>query len=188
MNRRPTSVVLLAVLHLAMGICFLLCGIIAGGQIALKSALVNDPELKERFNPDTDVEPFLERETPFYWEIQYANAAFPLLMALAILAAGVGLLRLKPWSRTVSLFCAVACIVAMALNVYYTLAFLRPAMMKYAETLPAEVNVAKTSFDYLVYATIAACAVPFASAIVVIIVLCRRNVAAAFRKERAEPR
>ncbi len=182
---RPTAVLVIAVLHLvggSLGLFGAVCGgsmQLAGGSrmFASGAQAKQQAELQER----------MESQLPGYKVLQYGGMGAGLVLSLLMLGGGLGLLGMKPWARTLSMIYAVLSILNHIFTLIYSLAFTLPAMRTaLAEEraqnpqlapMVAMIETVMTGglfigFLFIIYP------------IVVLIIMLRPSIAAAFRGER----
>ncbi|HZY86564.1 MAG TPA: hypothetical protein VFE78_17145 [Gemmataceae bacterium] len=195
---RPTAVLVLAILHLVGGGVGLVMDICGGAVAAAGSSFSpgagQSPQAKAQQEFQKRMEQRLDQEIPARTAITYASLAVNLLLDILLLAGGLGLLSMQPWARTVSLVYAVLSILTKVFTLA-NLAFSWPVINRFLEEeaaknpnlgpitsmMPAILGLtAVFTFLLMIYP------------IVVLIVLRRPSVAAAFRadarpNEPAEP-
>jgi hypothetical protein len=192
--RRPTSVLVIAIFHFivgGIGVMSDLCGTfaVAGGN-KLFSGLGGPQQAQQT----AELEKAMKEKVPGYEAYQIGILALSWLFDVALISAGVGLLRMKPWARTLSLVYAVISLLAKVFVAVYTILYLAPAT---AEAVKAALPPqgagpqAAQAQQVMSFATdiakITAVATPFLSMIyplAVLIVLGRPSIGAAFRGER----
>lgn len=127
---RPTSVLVIAIFHFVFGGLGLVCNLcgMAGQMISGAGGgamFQTDPRQAQM---QRDIQTALEKAAPSNKPVQIADSAISLCLSCVLLAAGVGLLNLAPWGRSLSL--AYGC-VALAKNlalVLYAILVTLPAM------------------------------------------------------------
>lgn len=194
--RRPPSVTVLAVLHLigdGIGLVLTLCaGVsqLAGGNLSALTAGPNPPpQVRAQQAFQKRLEAHIASELPWQQAYTGVGLGIDLLLDVLLLAAGVGLLSLRPWARTLSLGYAwlslatkVVGIIVFCFTWPAMSAFLRqeaaadPALAQMANVIPIAV------FAGLLFSLVLA-VYPLA----VLIILTRPSVVAAFRGKSAPP-
>ena len=117
--QRPTSVTVFGILNIVFAALAIL-GLI--GSIALFFVpAANNPVIK------------IIHENPFYAAWLKISILLGLLSCSALLAAGIGLLRLKSWARTLSIVYAIYAIVFGILGTVVNFIFLVEPMLKEAQ-------------------------------------------------------
>ncbi|OAI48053.1 hypothetical protein AYO44_01225 [Planctomycetaceae bacterium SCGC AG-212-F19] len=124
---RPTSIFAIALLHIVIG-CL---GVAWNGAGLI--ALVRGNELAaEHFTPQqrenlSAVEQAMTSRAPMLLPYQVVvTQLVPWLLTAALLVAGVGLLRSRPWARTLSVWYAVVSILHKMALAAYTIVYLEP--------------------------------------------------------------
>ncbi len=137
--QRPASVTTAAVLAIVYGSLFTLCGLCGLASLAMQGANKNlfaggDPQQAEM---QKKMEDALEREVPLYRAMQVIGPVVGLVLALALLVAGIGLLRLYSWARFLAIGTAMLTVLFNILQTFYQLVFLIPAMNRvFTDVLP----------------------------------------------------
>lgn len=123
-RHRPTSVLVIAILHL-VGAALLLLGVICGaaGQAVMANmkAPGGGPDLFAQQKAMADA-------IPGFTAFNYAQMGISLLIGIALLVAGVGLLSMKPWARTLSIVYAAFSILNHLAELGYQFAVVVPNM------------------------------------------------------------
>ena len=112
--QRPTSATVFGILNLVFG-CLGLCGVVM--SLVMFSMPLN-PEIP---NPTME----LMQASPVYAMFLKVSLGLGLIASLVLLAAGIGLLTMKPWGRTLSIgwavYSIVMGIVGGAMNVVFVM-------------------------------------------------------------------
>jgi len=189
-RKPPTAVYVLAILHLVGGGLGLLGALANGALVAVNAskAATAPPAPGQRFNPQDPgaMQKYYEDKVPAFHVYQACEIALGLLLSALLLAGGVGLLKMRPWGRTVSLVYAPLSIAYHLVALIYALAFIMPATREFLQ-LAAQQNpqmgpavVAGEVGGYIgLFIGTAVIIYP----IVVLVILLRPSVAAAFRGE-----
>lgn len=130
MRQRPTSVLVIAILHLVFGSLGLMCNLCGlGSQMAGMQgnsfAPRNDPQQAE---VQRKMENAMEQAAPHGKLVQIANTAFSLCFAVMLLAAGIGLLNMAPWARGLSISYGILALIENIGMAIYTILMIIPAM------------------------------------------------------------
>jgi hypothetical protein len=121
----------MAIINMVMGGIMLFCGCCASSDVVLLGAMGGAPGPGGA--PVADMKAFLDNETPGWEAVLVAYALIQLLLAVVLVAAGIGLLKMQSWARWLSLFySAVALLLAIVFTIYVA-GFLGPARAKYQE-------------------------------------------------------
>ncbi|HZT82515.1 MAG TPA: hypothetical protein VFA26_19965 [Gemmataceae bacterium] len=128
---RPGGITAIAILHLIGGSILLLSSVcggamqLAGGQQAFTPATTaqskQQKELQER------MEKVLNEKLPGYKAIQYGQMGLSFVISVMLLTAGIGLLKMQPWARTLSIVYAIISILNHVFSIVYGFAFSIPA-------------------------------------------------------------
>jgi hypothetical protein len=97
---RPTSILVIAILHLiggSLGLILVVCG---GVQLAMQNAAANQPGAQN--DPGVRFQQYLDQQAPSAQAVNIANLGVSLVMGIMLLAAGIGLLSMRGWARWVS--------------------------------------------------------------------------------------
>jgi hypothetical protein len=136
---RPGSVTAAAVLAIVYGSLGMLCGLcgVAGlatqGLVAKNFMPVGGPN-----QPDIQkMQQALEQDIPGYRAFQIANPTVGLALSFAILLAGIGLLGMKSWARTLALVICVLDILWIGFLTFYQSVYVMPVSTKAAEAMMA---------------------------------------------------
>jgi hypothetical protein len=121
----------MAILNMVMGGIILICGMCAGSDVAFLTAAGGTPGAGGA--PYGDMKAFLDKETPGWEAVLVGYAFMQLVLAVMLVAGGIGLLKMQSWARWLSvLYSAVALVLAIVFTVY-AVAFVGPARVKYQE-------------------------------------------------------
>ena len=118
--RRPGAATAAAVLAIIYGSLFTLCGlcglanVVAQGAMGNNIMAGNDPKQAEMQKALQDA---LERDAPEYQAYQIVTTIVSLIGSLLLLFAGIGLLYMRRWARTLAL---ADCLVLVAVTLFQT--------------------------------------------------------------------
>jgi hypothetical protein len=140
-KKRPTAVTVIAVLNFVfagLSIAASLCvtGIAALAYVGLSNAPApkpGEPDLKSFIN-------LIDQEVPSLKYYMVGSLALELVMKVILIAAGIGLLRLRPWGRTLCLVYAVVTILVTIASTAYTIAVSNPGMEQAQHRWIAEIQ------------------------------------------------
>jgi hypothetical protein len=131
--KRPTPVTVIAILHFifgGMGLVGLLCAGLGIGFLAMMFSNLPPPKPGE---PDPkQVFTIMDRSIIYYYI--YAGVE-GLIMSTIMVVAGFGLLKMRYWGRSLSLFYAIASILLTLAGTAYAIAVVDPAVAKWQEDL-----------------------------------------------------
>lgn len=130
--KRPGAVTAASVLSIIYGSLFTLCGVCGIVSLAMQGGMGGG-------NPFGGGDPMaaqiqdqlmkaIEREAPGYQAYQIVSAVLNLALPVMLLVAAIGLLQMRPWSRTLALITTWLIIANYIAQIVYALAFLFPAM------------------------------------------------------------
>ena len=193
---RPTSVIVIAIFQLIFGglglMCNLCAGIVllAGGPQAFQFAGAGP-------NPGTtlqeEMEKFQSEKLPQAKAVQAVGFVTSLLFALMMVASGIGLLKMQPWARTLAIVYAIAGIANALFTTIYALMYTAPMMREFialkksqGNLKPQEtitINALELSTNLAGYSPLLFLVYP----IIVLIILLRPKIGAAFRGELVGP-
>jgi hypothetical protein len=185
---RPTAVLVLAILHLVGGCLGLVFGAVG---LALQLAALNTaaavpapaPSAVNAQNFGYALAKHTEAAVPSSGGVQSAQAAVGLLLDVLLLNAGVGLLFMRRWARTLSLAYAALSIHYHLFGLLYAAAFLFPASSDFLDKVAGNPGmgpmVAGWRFGWWAGILLAFAFILYP--IVVLVVLLLPGVAAAFR-------
>jgi len=191
-NRRPTSVLVIAILQLVFGGLGIVCGICG----AVGSGFQDNPafqgggannadqakmkEAAKKFEEKTkEIE---EKKAPGLHVYEVAAHVMGWVLSVAMIVSGLGLLKMQRWARGLAIVYAILSLLHKIVVAVYTLAFLNPAAQEALQQIPAEdrkVLETITNFtfilgDVLIFVTMV-------YPIIVLIVMLLPSVARAFR-------
>jgi hypothetical protein len=195
MRRQPTNAILvIAILHLVGGgldLAGSLCG--CGGLIltnSIGSLMPAPPTLPARSGQPpppplpnfNDMMKSMNDQIPGYLAFTIVSLALSFLLDIMLLSGGVGLLKMQPWARWLSLVYAPISILVRIGTAVYQLIWVLPAtqaMFAKSMAAPAFSSFMTVSSGIGVFVNLLFCTYPIA----VIIVLLLPSTAAAFRGE-----
>lgn len=197
--KRPTSVLVIAILHFVFGgiaLAFGLCGgafQVAGGNQAFQPAGVGGQQAKEQQQLQEDLQKALEEKVPAGKAVQYGNLGVDLLLSAMMIVSAIGLLKVLSWGRSLSIVYAVLSIIHKVFAAVYAFAFTIPATNEVVEKFLAKQNLGEqgrmlgriveiTAIGAVIFALLTAI-----YPIIVLIVMFRPKVVAAFRGETLGP-
>ncbi len=147
MRRKPTNAILvIAILHLVgggLGLLGSLCGL---GSLLMMDSLGSLPQPTFPTRPGQPAPPpmppgpnelmkTLNEQVPGYRAFTFGTVGLGFLLDIMLLTAGIGLLKVQPWARRLSLVYAAISIVYHLGSLIYQLVWVMPAMQAvYAKT------------------------------------------------------
>jgi len=195
---RPTSVTVIAILQLVFGGIWLLCGLVTLGMQAsgMQQTFMNmgsmnpgnNPQLAKQKELQDDVKKFsLELNSQ---PMQYFQNGQTLTLSLLMIFSGIGLLNMRKWGRTLAFVYATLSILSHIAMIVYMVMVTIPATQQFASEMAVKGQDAKMLAGLMQFGVYVGLAISFLSMIyptIVLILLLRPGVAAAFRGERVAP-
>lgn len=194
--RRPGAVTAAGVMAIIYGSLFTLCGVCGVVGMAAQDGVGGNPfggadPAQEKVMKE--VQAAIVAEMPAYESIQVIGTVVSLAESVALLIAGIGLLNMRRWARTLALIAAVVAIVTGVLQAGFQMAVVMPATSRALQkALPAvvpanagpqaqqAVQAVRFFMNLTAVLTIAVMAVLAIYLLVIVILLCQRRVKAAF--------
>jgi hypothetical protein len=137
-KQKPPVAVVLGILHIIFGSLGLICNIcgMAGvgviyfgaNEIYKKAGPTEKKELEQIWNQ-------LNESVPGLVVYLFADMIGSMLLGLVLLIAGIGLLRVRPWARQVSIIWAVVRFIVVVATLAYTVAVVNPGMQKFGKDM-----------------------------------------------------
>ncbi len=100
-QQRPGSVLTIAILHLIGGGLGLVLGICGGVILLMQSSLMKSPLVNPQ-DLGIRLQKHLEQQVPYNATIQYVSLFIDLILSIMLLTAGMGLLSMRNWARSLS--------------------------------------------------------------------------------------
>lgn len=197
-RERPTSVLVIAILQFVFGGLGLFClscvGVFeaAGGNKMFTPQPQVQGQAKQPVDVANEMEEFVQKKHPHYTAEKYADIGVGMLLSLLMIVSGFGLLRLAPWGRSLAIFYAFLSLIHSVVSVAYTLTFTLPAMREFVDMRRPNLKAEEQAMldlgvngNYVgVFLTVIFSVFP----IVVLIIMFRGNVKAAFAGDSARSR
>jgi hypothetical protein len=139
MQYKPASITVIAVQQLVfggVGILFGICtgiSMAVGGQNWFYQSGGADPNQAEMMKLQKDLQNAIE-SGPAYQAVQVGELTANLALSIAMILSGIGLLRVRPWGRLLSIIYAGVSIALKILGMVYSLAFIIPAFTNFLDT------------------------------------------------------
>ena len=187
-QKRPVAVVVIAALQLVFGVPALASYAfsLAGLDRAMASLGQVNPQGQQRLTL-LDVEQRLEEKVPSYGPVQRAINGSGLGLAVLMIASGIGLLMFRPWGRLTAIAYAVLSILITAAFVVWYLAAVVPAVVAFGREIAATGGREAEAMELTIQAAYIGgplvASLSAAYPVVVLLVLLRPSVRAAFRGE-----
>ena len=187
-QKRPLAVVVIAVLQLVFGVPALgnYALSLAGADQAVASLGQVNPSGQQRLTL-LDVEKHLQENVPGYAAVQRGGDGVETVVALSMIASGIGLLLFRPWGRVLALVYAVVSIVITVAYLGWYLAAVAPAVVAFGREIAAtggqDAQAMGAAIPVLYIGAPILMSLSAAYPVAVLVVLLRRPVRAAFRGE-----
>jgi hypothetical protein len=139
-RQRPAAVLVMAILNLVFGGLHLLVYVCAGCTMGVMYQFANmAPPAAPPGQPNVNSiygSMFQELgKLPGYWAFMIASNVLGILLATLLIVAGIGLLKMRPWSRTLCVVYVFGMFLFQIANVYYGMVYVNPAMARWQENL-----------------------------------------------------
>src|SRR5262245_19254003 len=190
-RQRPTSVLVIAILQFIFGGLGICGGLyqLSGAADMLQNAVA--PQAGQQQGPVSgDIQAFMEKKVPNYAIYAKAEAALGLLLSIIMIAGGVGLVRVEAWGRLLTIVYAFVSIVLKIAGLAYGIAFIFPIMSEFTEELKRQPNLPPGTAEGAQIGLMIGIVFAFGTIvypIIVLIIMFRPNVVAAFRGEMVQP-
>jgi hypothetical protein len=190
-QKKPTSVVVIAVLQIVFG-AIGACGAVStlSGVAQSIQAMNPPPQNNAPGQPKVsaqDVQKKFEQKIPNFDLIQKAEAGIGLAVSLVMIASGIGLLKLLPWGRMLAILYGFLSIALHIWALVFAFVFVMPAFNELTNDLSAQFGKDAALFaqimQYSVMAALVIGALTVIYPIIVLIIMFRPAVVAAFRGE-----
>jgi hypothetical protein len=141
--KRPTVVVVFAILQLSLGgIGFLCMGCTGALQLAGVNKLVKQiPQPGGRPNLGLEMEEFIQRKHPYHQTVQIVQPAMGMAAALLMMISGLGLLQMKRWARWLAIGDACFIILLVLAVILYTMIVRGPAVNEFVAEKSKDPNL-----------------------------------------------
>jgi len=189
---RPASVTVIAILNLVFGALWLLCGLGSLGMQAsgMQSMFMNMGNVNPTNNPQIAKQEEIRKQVmEFSWKmnsspIEYASHAQYIVLSILLIISGIGLLKMAPWGRTLSFVYATLSILSNLALIVMTFMVSVPLVQEFADKLSTQGQEAQVMATFMKIGVYFGIILPVVSMIypaIVLILLLRPSVAAAFR-------
>jgi len=126
--RRPTGVIVIAILNIVLGAFGLLGGLCALTVLpALQSAMPQPAGGKDVPNVGKMIQDELEKQDPNNKTVSTGQLGLGLLLGLGMIVGAIGLLKLQPWGRTLTMAVAALELLIGLVGLGYAVAVTLPA-------------------------------------------------------------
>jgi amino acid transporter len=131
---KPVVAIVLGILHIFFGSLGVICNLCGGaaliGVYVFFKALYDQAPPQEKKELD-DLWQAMSASVPGLMVFVAGEMVISMVMGFVLVIAGIGLLGVKPWARSLSIIWAVGRIVVVAATLVITLAFVNPATQKF---------------------------------------------------------
>jgi hypothetical protein len=190
-QNRPAAVLVIAILHFVgggLGLVGGLCGLafLGAGGNQMFTNLGGSPSGQQGKGPEA-LQPrmmkHMEENVPYYQAVQYGNLSLDVVLSVLMITAGIGLVGMKSWGRTLSLVYAALSILYHVWQLVYAYAYTIPIMNAFFDEEMADKQVAAFASSMKTITAISPLlgAIVVIYPIIVIIIMLLPSVAAAFR-------
>ncbi len=135
---RPSAVMVVAIMQITFGALGLLSNLCNVGIQAAGGTKAFTPPAGAAGPQTPDVEAMLRARVPHYDLFVYGQLTVSLIACTVMIVSGVGLLRLRPWARRVTIGYAFYNIAMTVFGVVFALLVTRPLMEDYFAQLRAD--------------------------------------------------
>ncbi|HEV3083396.1 MAG TPA: hypothetical protein VGY66_26670 [Gemmataceae bacterium] len=187
---------IIAILNLVFGGLWLLCGMVSlGMQVSgMQNMFMNFGNMNPSNNPQLAKQQEIQKEILEFTKesnrpaAQYASNLQTLVLSIMLIVSGIGLLRMQLWGRVLALVYGTVSILSHIAVLVYMFMVNVPVAQAFAEKMAAKGEQEKMMGSLMQFGIYVGMAVPIVSMIypaIVLILMLRPAVAAAFRGEPA---
>ena len=115
-DQRPVIATVFGILNLVFGIIGVCSSVVSLAGFAFLSSGMMDPQMKEQMK-------LSQLDNPIYFGLLCMQLALGSILAVVIIASGIGLLKFKPWGRKLANFYAVASLIMLVIGVTISVIF-----------------------------------------------------------------
>ena len=196
---RPTSVLVIAILHFVFGGFGLVCAASTGAmQLAGSKGFMAGMQDAKQVKAQEETEKALQEKLPHAKAVETAETGISLALSLMMIVSGIGLLKMAPWGRSLSIGYALVSILVKILGAVYAFTFTVPVMKELlpkqiaaqAGNQPGEQQAAEMAQKFAEMALNLTPIIVLLTMIypaVVLVIMFRPKVTAAFRGEMPSP-
>jgi hypothetical protein len=159
---RPSAVLVVAILQICFGSLGLLGSLCGGGMQLAGGAKMFAPPPGAQAPPD--VEGMMRAKVPYYMAVQYGGLALGLVSGTVMVVGAIGLLKVRPWGRHLTIGYACYNIVSSILGFIFTMTVTRPIMKEVWAELRADpklppqaanvLSMTETFTSFFIYASL----------------------------------
>lgn len=138
--KRPTLVLVIAILHFTLGglsLFYGVCGI--GAQLVMQAKLLpQPPTVPGRPKPITqeEIQNYVEQRVPSYKVMLFGGMTFELCLSILMISAGFGLLQMRTWGRHLSIGYACLSVAFKLFGIVYAFLVSLPIMNEFLNQVP----------------------------------------------------
>jgi hypothetical protein len=141
-RRRPTAVLVIAILQLLFGGLGLFCSICGGvmdmtGMPRMQAQPADSRAVQQARRKEV-TEQVLPERIPLYWAYTVTNRVSSLLSSILMVVSGVGLLLMRSWGRWLAVVYAALSLLVNLVGFVYTILFFNPAYAEVFRRLPPQ--------------------------------------------------
>jgi hypothetical protein len=134
-KKKPGGLLFVAIVLIILGGLALLSGVVSGGMNAIYAFQEPAPG-PIRPGDGAAIQRFFAKEVPGYTAFLFVGIVLGLVFGGGQLAAGIGLLKLKLWARTLAICLTLVKVLVLFIEVGYSVALVLPAQQKFFEQNP----------------------------------------------------
>jgi hypothetical protein len=138
-RKRPTAVLVMAILNFVIGGGGFLCSLCNGIGVAFLALLVNQPGMAN--DPDIrelrEVFSSMMQHVPLFMPFAISSTVAGLLMNILLIVAGIGLLKMGRWGRTLCIVYGVVQILIEIGELVFRIVYLNPAIEQWNRNFAA---------------------------------------------------
>lgn len=197
-KNRPAAVLVIAILHFVFGTFGLLGSVCGGGMFFFMRYMPTPPTApgQPKVPNYMDIMTAMSEKAPGFTAVQYGGMAMGLVLAVLMIVSGLDLVRMRARGRTLSIAYASLSILTTLLTFIYNLVFTMPVMSEVMDQMfqpgamgpmnpqqqQAFQGLMRFVFQFSYYAGLLAPFFQMIYPVVVLIIMYRPHVRAAFRE------
>jgi NAD-dependent deacetylase len=133
--KRPGLVIFAAVIMILAGSWSVFGGICGGGAIGLVDVMPTMPHAKGQQDPAA-LQRFVTKEVPGYYPVIFGMLGLTVLVGIAMIAAGIGVLRMSSTARVVAMLLVLISLLISFGRGVYNAVFVLPAQARFVQANP----------------------------------------------------
>jgi hypothetical protein len=174
----------MGILNIIWGSIWVLIGLCAGAQPFIFYNFPLPQPGGGKTYPYRGLYDLLKREVPAYVAVETAHVVLLLVLAVLLIIAGVGLLRMKNWSRSTSIFYGVVTVLSVIAYSIFSWIYITPVSEAWTKDFLQKQPAGTPNFgarpEFAAVAIIASLVFSLAYPIVLVVIMFLPNVRAAF--------